>query len=471
MPLAVGSLISGMMTLVATAPNLVVSQALAAVDLEPLSFFSFTPFGVLILTIGILFMLLVGRDMLDRDKRQKALRRRRTMRDFAAAYGLDHKIYGLRVPPDSPLVDRAVARIQAGEAFDIQLIAFQKWKHGKATFLQSAPGVVFEANDGIVVMGNPDQIEGFSEAFGLDRVSPDDHTHRKAFFQAVGIAEIILAPESKLIGKTLVENQFRTRYQVNVMGIRRRGKPITEGISGLPLDFGDVLLVNAAWPDILHLRDEHEHFVVLTLPEESGEVIPLAALAPRALVILLAMVLAMASGLVPTVTAALVAARSLIISRCVDMASVYRIINWEAVVLIAGILPLATALNKSGAAHMLSLGLVDTLSGLGPYGMLAVIFMVTATTGLFISNTATAVLIAPIAIDAAITVNASPYAFAMTVAIACSAAYVTPVSSPVNMMVLDPGGYTFMDFVKVGIPLLFLSLIATVVLVGAIYLR
>lgn len=120
---------------------------------------------------------------------------------------------------------------------------------------------------------------------------------------------------------------------------------------------------------------------------------------------------------------------------------------------------------------MLSLGLVDTLSGLGPYGMLAVIFMVTATTGLFISNTATAVLIAPIAIDAAITVNASPYAFAMTVAIACSAAYVTPVFSPVNMMVLEPGGYTFMDFVKVGIPLLFLSLIATVVLVGAIYLR
>lgn len=207
----------------------------------------------------------------------------------------------------------------------------------------------------------------------------------------------------------MVENQFRTRYQVNVMGIRRRGKPISEGISRIPLDFGDVLLVNAAWPDILNLRNEHEDFVVLTLPEASGEVIPSAALAPWALVILLAMVVAMASELVPTVTAALVAALLLIFSRCVEMASVYRIINWEAVVLIAGILPLATALNKSGAAHMLSQGLVDTLRDLGPYGMLAVIFMVTATTGLFISNTATAVLIAPIAIDAAITVNISKY--------------------------------------------------------------
>jgi di/tricarboxylate transporter len=153
----------------------------------------------------------------------------------------------------------------------------------------------------------------------------------------------------------------------------------------------------------------------------------------------------------------------------VNLESVYRVINWQAVVLIASILPLATALNKTGVTRLISVGLVDTLGELGPFAMLATIFLITAATGLFISNTATAVLIAPIAIDAALTIGVSPYAFAMTVAIACSAAYVTPVSSPVNTLILDPGGYTFMDFVKVGLPLQLLTLIVTVALAGVIY--
>jgi di/tricarboxylate transporter len=470
MPLAIGSLISGMMTLVATAPNLVVAQVLASADLEPLGFFSFTPFGVVILGIAIVFMLLGGRGWLSREKRREVHRRRRSMSDIAAAYGVDRQLVGLRVPPTSALVDRAVARIQVGETFNIHLVAFQKPDRGGVRFVQAAPEVVFEANDGIVAVGLAEHVTRFAEAYGLLPVTSQGQRYRREFMKAVGVAEIMLSPESKLIGKTVVESRFRSRYKVHVLGIRRRGAPVSEPIADIPLEFGDTLLVNAAWPDIFRLRSEQEQFVLLGLPEESADVIPAAAMAPRALLILAAMVVAMASGLVPTVMAALVAALLLVLSRCVDVEAVYRVINWQAVVLIAGILPLAAALNQSGAAHLLSLKLVEALGGLGPYGMLSLIFMVTAVTGLFISNTATAVLIAPVAIDAAITVNAPPHAFAMTVAIACSAAYVTPVSSPVNMMVLEPGGYVFMDFVKIGIPLLLLSMLATVVLVGAIYM-
>ena len=229
------------------------------------------------------------------------------------------------------------------------------------------------------------------------------------------------------------------------------------------------MLVNASWPDIMHLRDERRDFVVLTLPQEFHDIVPARQQASWSLAIIGAMVAAMVSGVVPTVAAAMMAAVGLVLTRCVKLASVYRSVNWPAVVLIAGILPLATALNKSGAAQLISVGLVNTLGPLGPFAMLAVVFVVTALIGLFISNTATAVIIAPIAVDAALAIGVPPQAFAMTVAIACSAAYVTPVSSPVNMLVMEPGGYQFMDFVKVGLPLLFLTMLATVALAGLIY--
>ena len=174
-------------------------------------------------------------------------------------------------------------------------------------------------------------------------------------------------------------------------------------------------------------------------------------------------------GLIPNSAAALLAALAMIAGGCVRLEAIYRIISWKTVVLIAGMLPLATALTKTGATDLMAKELVAALGSLGPVAMLAVVFLVTALVGLFVSNSATAVLIGPIAIDAAQTLHISPYAFAMTVSIACCAAYVTPVSSPVNMLVMEPGGYAFGDYVKVGLPLLLLTMLVTVALVAVIY--
>ena len=329
---------------------------------------------------------------------------------------------------------------------------------------------MFEAGDTLLVIGNPEQARRLAEHHGLDQLPSEmEPRRRQKFLQAVGVAEVMLAPESKFIGQTLDAIQFRSRYDATVLAIRRRGKPLTESLVQAKLDFGDTLLVNAGWPEILRLRDERENFVVLTIPDEFRDVTPAQKRAPLALVIIGAMVAAMVSGLLPTVTAAILAALILIIVGCVKLESVYQIIDWKAVVLIAAILPLATALSKSGVSQLISVWLVVALAPLGALGMLAVVFLVTAVTGLFISNTATAVLIAPIAIKAALASGVSPHAFAMTVAIACSAAYVTPVSSPVNMLVREPGGYSFMDFVKVGLPLQLLTLVATVLLAWVIY--
>jgi di/tricarboxylate transporter len=473
MPLSVAALISGMMTLIATAPNLVVDKALRAEGLESFSFFSFTPFGVATLVVGVVFMLVAGRRMLAKERQGEKRKRGPTLYELIARYGLAEQIHRLGVPPDSPWVERAVARIQMRQHYGVHIIAFEKDSSGKRHIAGASPGAVFESGDEILVVGDREQVQRMAESNRLVMLPlglPYPARKRQEFMREVGLAEIILVPGSKMIGKSLKDVQFRSRYNATVVAMHRRGTALTKEVTEVPLDFGDALLVNASWRDILSLRDERDNFVVLTLPEEFQDITPAHKRSRMAIAILVAMVVAMALRLLPTVTAAMLAALALIATRCVNLGSVYRVINWQAVVLIAAILPFATALEKSGASQLIATGMVNTLGGLGTHAMLGVVFLVTAATGFFISNTATAVLIAPIAIDAAQAIGVSPHAFAMTVAIACSAAYVTPVSSPVNMLVLEPGGYKFADFVKVGLPLLLLTLIVTVALTEVFYI-
>jgi di/tricarboxylate transporter len=469
MPLSIGALISGMMTLIATAPNLVVSEALQEKGLPALKFFSVTPFGIAALIIGTGFMVMIGRGLLDREKQIRTEHQGLTVDNLVNNYGLADHANRFRILPTSPLIDRSVARIQIRQQYGLHLLAFEKHQGGEGFWVQAAAETVFEPGDNIIIIGKRADADRFADENSLERRPHLSDRERQALLQEVGVAEIMLAPESTLIGKTLKDVEFRSRFNATVLSIRRRRELLTENLLDHPLDFGDALLVNASWTDILRLRDERRDFVVLTLPQEFHEVIPARKQASWSLTIIGAMVAAMVTGLVPTVAAAMLAAVALVLTRCVNLVAVYRTINWPAVVLIAGVLPLATALNKSGAAQMISIGLVDALGPLGPFAMLAVIFMVTAAIGLFISNTATAVIIAPIAIDAALTIGVPPQAFAMTVAIACSAAFVTPVSSPVNMLIMEPGGYKFMDFAKVGLPLLLLTMIVTVALAGIIY--
>ncbi len=469
MPMAAGALISGMMTLIATAPNLVVADALQEKGLPTLGFFSVTPFGIAVLMIGTGFMTTVGRRLLAREKHIQTKHQGLTVAGLVGSYGLSDRVNRFRVRPDSPLIDRTVARIQMRQLCGLHLLAFEKVKESVPIYLQASAETIFEADDAILVIGKEEVADRFAAEYGLKRITRMNDRQRQAFLQEIGVAEIMLAPASKLIGKTLKEIQFHSRFKATVLSIRRRGELLMDGLLDQPLDFGDALLVNASWPDILHLRDERRDFVVLTLPQEFHEIIPARQQASWSLLIIGAMVAAMVAGLVPTVAAAMLAAVGLVLTRCVKLTAVYRTVNWPAVVLIAGILPLATALDKSGLTQLISDSLVKALGPLGPFAMLAVVFMVTAAIGLFISNTATAVIIAPIAIDAALTIGVPPQAFAMTVAIACSAAFVTPVSSPVNMLIMEPGGYQFMDFVRLGLPLLFLTMLVTVALAGLIY--
>lgn len=471
MPLAAASLISGMMTLIATAPNLIVASALRDRGIAPLGFFSFTPFGIASLAVGILFILVWGRQMLARESHAEAGPRRHTIAELAETYGLLSQLSRLRVLPDSPLVGQSVAMTQFSQRFGVNLMGFERTEHGKRAFLPAHADSVFAAGDSIFVVGARSLIDELAATQYLLELPPLRERGQRESAQEMGLAEVILPPGSRSIGRTLREIQFRSRYSVTVLGVRRRGKPVTTGVGEFRMDFGDVLLISGSWPEILRLRDEHDCFVVLTLPDEYRSIAPARHRVPVALAILSGMVVSMALGFLPNVASALLAAVALVATGCVRLDAVYRVIGWQAVVLVAGILPLATALSKTGVTELLSSGMVQALGQLGPVAMIGAIFLFTSITGLFISNSATAVLIAPIAIDVAQAIGVSPHAFAMTVAIACSAAFATPVSSPVNTLVMDPGGYTFMDFVKVGIPLQLLTLMVTVALAWVIYLR
>lgn len=471
MPLSIGALISGMMTLIATTPNLIVNNVLAQKGFEGLSFFSFTPFGVIALVVAILFMGTVGRGLLSRDHKSVQAQKKQTIRQLLVSYGLLEKTHSMRINAGSPLIDRAVARVKVREHYGLQLTAIERKINGEDVIFKASPGNVFEEGDILYFLGEEENCWALAEDVNVTKLTIHvSEEKRKQLLQAMGTAEVMLTPSSSLIGKSLTDLKFQSRFNGLVIGIRRQGNPITKDLASLPLSFGDVLLISSTWDEILRLRNYPDDFLVLTLPEDYRDVIPGRGRIPLVLVILAGMILIMISGLLPTVTTALLTAITLILTGCLKLERVYKVINWQAVVLIAGILPLATALSKTGAASLLSGLMITTMGTMAPVVMLGCVFFITSLVGLFISNTATAVLIAPIAIDVAITLEIPPQAFAMTVAIACSAAYVTPISSPVNLLVQQPGEYSFWDFVQVGLPLQLITLLCTIGMAWIIYL-
>ncbi len=269
---------------------------------------------------------------------------------------------------------------------------------------------------------------------------------------AVGIVEVIVTPASALCGRSVLEAAFRSRYGLTVAGLRRSLTAFGKDILEQKLQTGDTLLLIGPWKEIRHSRRGRRDFLLLNQPEDVEEPSPASTRAPHALLSLGVAVALMVGGALPHVQAALVGCLMLLGFRCIDMESAYRAIHWQSIVLIVGMLPFSVALQKTGGIALAAEGLIGLVGGAGPHALLVSLFAATAVAGLFISNTATAVLMAPLAIATAREMGLSPYPFTMIVALAASAAFMTPVSSPVNTLVLGPGRYRFGHFMRVGVP-------------------
>jgi di/tricarboxylate transporter len=323
------------------------------------------------------------------------------------------------------------------------------------------------SGDVLYAVGQDETVAALSRE-RLQKVALDVH-QRTLLAQELGLAEVLLTPTSGLLGRTLSEARFRERYGLTVLGVLRLGKPLRNDLIKTPLAFGDALLVGGGWKHIGMLQAEHKDFLVLNLPREMSEVAPARAKAPWALAIMLLMLIVMTLGWIPNVAAMLLAALAMGFSGCISVEDIYQSINWQSLVLIAGMLPLATALEKTGGLALLVGGLTDSLGELGPLALMAGLFVLTSALSQFISNTATTVLIASVAVGAAAGLSLSPYPLLMTVAVAASTAFATPVASPVNTLVLGPGGYRFNDFAKLGVPLQILVMIVTLLVVPLLF--
>lgn len=470
-PLAAASLISGMMTLVATTPNIVVNSALADQGLPGLSFFSFTPFGVLIIALAILFMVIAGRTLLAPKNIKVAQRQDPSIDDLFKRHQIAQNKYLLRVPEYSDLADKSLARMQLSARYHVSVLAVQSSSaDGRMnTIIPARPETVIQAGNLILIIGLPENVEAFILEFSLQKLTLLP-ARRNAFFKVVGIAEVMLNPDSSLIGKTLKETGFQALFHSLVLGVRRKGETLTENIADLPLAFGDVLLVCGAWTDILLLGQHRDKYLLLTLPRDYKEFIPAREKQKIALPLLGAMVFLMAFNILPPITAVLAVSTALLLTGCVPINSIYDVMDWPTIVMIGGFMSLALALERTGVISLASAVFLQTFSNADPMIVLAGLFMLTAMFGLFISNTAVAVLLAPLAVNAGMTLGINPQACAMVTAIACSSAFASPLGSPVSMLVREPGGYSFADYAKTGIPLLLLTLPATLLLARLMYL-
>ncbi|MBA2991751.1 SLC13 family permease [Salmonella enterica subsp. salamae serovar 47:z:e,n,x,z15] len=469
MPLSFAGLISGMMTLVATPPNLVVNSELLREGLHGFSFFSVTPLGVVVLALGIVYML-VMRFMLKGDAPGQQAGKRRTFRDLIREYRLTGRARRLAIRPGSPMVGQRLDDLKLRERYGANVIGVERWRRFRRVIVNVNGVSEFRARDVLLIdmsAAEVDLREFCAEQLLEPMILRGEYFSDQAL--DVGMAEISLIPESELIGKSVREIAFRTRYGLNVVGLKRDGVALEGSLADEPLLMGDIILVVGNWKLISQLGQKGRDFVVLNMPVEVSEASPAHSQAPHAIFCLVLMVALMLTDEIPNPIAAIIACLLMGKFRCIDAESAYKAIHWPSIILIVGMMPFALALQKTGGVSLVVQGLMDIGGGYGPYMMLGCLFVLCAAIGLFISNTATAVLMAPIALAAAKSMGVSPYPFAMAVAMAASAAFMTPVSSPVNTLVLGPGNYSFSDFVKLGVPFTLIVMAVCIVMIPMLF--
>jgi len=466
MPLSFAALISGMTTLVATAPNLVVNSELDRHGFAGFEFFSFTPFGVVILVLGIIYMIVMRPFLPAGNEPTADSVVRASLADWVDTYKLARREFRLRILPGSPLIGQTIGDLNLRKRAGANIIAIDRVNRFSRQILEPSESMDLREDDILLVdlfESHPDPKE-IQEKYKLELL-PLSGTYFNDRSQELGMAEVIVSADSRLAGKTVIESAVRSRFGLTVIGIRQGRVPLEHDILNQRLNIGDTLLVTGPWKKIRAIKSGHRDLLVLNLPIELADVLPVSRRAWQAVACLLLVIGLMVSGVIPNVQAALLGCLLMGLFGCVDLTSAYNSISWKTIVLIVGMLPFSTALQKTGGVELASNALMSAVGESGTYIVLGSLFAITAGLGLFISNTATAVLMSPVAIAIANDLHVSPYPFAMIVALAASTAFVTPVSSPVNTLVVSPGNYSFGDFVRIGGPFALIVMIVCVFMV------
>ncbi|HID86267.1 MAG TPA: SLC13 family permease [Anaerolineae bacterium] len=454
-PLSTGSLLGGVATLIGTPPNILVADMMQQRGLVPFSFFDFTPLGLLGLGAGIAFMVLVGRHLLpDRPLEDKLVTLQALQRQIAELYQLRERLFEMRVLPHSPLVGKTIAESHFGQRLGLTILGIIRNREPK---LAPSKEERLLADDLLLVEGKVEDVLDAQRAQGVEveREVPLDIQDLQS--EEIGVVEAVLSPRSSLVGRTLAGINFRDRFGLTVLAIWREGRPRRTGLANLPLRFGDALLLQGPWDKIRLLQSDPD-FVILGAREPERV---RTKRAPLAVAILLLTLAPVVLGWLPIATAGLMGACLMVLLRCLTMEEAMESIDWPSILLIAGMLPLGTAMQMTGAARFLADLVVEAVGHQGPFALLTGLFIFTALLAEIMPNPAMAVLIVPIAIGAAQGTGINPRALLMAVTIAINRGSITPMSHPAHALVMGPGNYHFPDYFKVGLPLTLVIMVVT----------
>ena len=478
MPLAFAGSLGGMLTLIGTPPNLVIDEVLTEAGFKPLAFFSFFPVGIIVIAIGIIVLMPLSKIFLSKKQNGKKKNNRKSLDDLVDEYQLLDNLHRYIVPSKRTaaaidengqmmdIVGKTLKDLSIQKKYGVSIIEIRNEKKSRLGLVKDVnqnmakSSSTIAVHDTLYIMGDEEKIERFAQDYDLRKMKDV-----KIDFYDLGLTEIVVMPTSNFAGLRIGDANLRKRFGINVLGVKRGGSSsdgkvgkeyITDNLIATKLHVGDMLLVQGEWTNLAHLTADTTNWVVLDQPEKTADKVLLDYKAPVAAAIMLLMIAMMVFDFIPVapVTAVIIAGLLTVFAGCFrNVEAAYKTINWESIVLIAAMMPMSTALEKTGASALVSQGLVDSLGSMGPTALLAGIYFTTSLMTMFISNTATAVLMAPIALVAAQQVGVSPYSFLFAVTLGASMCFASPFSTPPNALVMKAGGYTFMDYVKVGLPL------------------
>ncbi len=478
MPLAFAGSLGGMLTLIGTPPNLVIDEVLTEAGFKPLAFFSFFPVGIIVIAIGIIVLMPLSKIFLSKKQNGKKKNNRKSLDDLVDEYQLLDNLHRYIVPSKRTaaaidengqmmdIVGKTLKDLSIQKKYGVSIIEIRNEKKSRLGLVKDVnqnmakSSSTIAVHDTLFIMGDEEKIERFAQDYDLRKMKDV-----KIDFYDLGLTEIVVMPTSNFAGLRIGDANLRKRFGINVLGVKRGGSSsdgkvgkeyITDNLIATRLHVGDMLLVQGEWTNLAHLTADTTNWVVLDQPEKTADKVLLDYKAPVAAAIMLLMIAMMVFDFIPMapVTAVIIAGLLTVFAGCFrNVEAAYKTINWESIVLIAAMMPMSTALEKTGASALVSQGLVDSLGSMGPTALLAGIYFTTSLMTMFISNTATAVLMAPIALVAAQQVGVSPYSFLFAVTLGASMCFASPFSTPPNALVMKAGGYTFMDYVKVGLPL------------------
>ena len=471
MPLAFASSLGGMLTLIGTLPNLVIQETLVDAGYEPLTFFSFTPVGIVCIAVGIIVLLPLSRMFLGKDKKKGGRRKPKdkSLDELVTEYHLQNYLQAYRIGNHSPLHGKTVAELDLRNRHGLSIIEIRNDSSSSGRIIRQVkqkvpkPSTVLQAGDVLYRTGDIKDMDVFATKNSLAKLD-----NSSVDFYDIGMAELVLMPNSRITGIRLKDSSIGEKYNINVVGIRRRRDYLVKDLAEQKLQAGDVLLVQGLWSNIDRLETAETDWVVLGRPIEQASKVTLNYKAPIAAFIMLLMICMMVFDFIPIqpVTAVMIAGLLMVLTGCLrNVETAYKAINWSSIVLIAAMMPMSIALEKTGVSSFISQSLVDSLGDMGPMILLAGIYYTTTFVTMFVSNTATAVIMSPIAMSAASQIGVSPYAFLFAVTLGASMCFASPFSTPPNALVMKAGQYEFMDYIKVGLPLqLLIGVVMTFVL-------